>query len=292
MIPIVFFALSIAFYLLQNMANKEFGRRYGKGASAASLSQNGLCVAACALIMGLLGGASPIPAPFLLLALLFGICYLATVFFLMQAMSSGPLGDSTLMCNIGMFISALFGILAFGDSFTPGIAIGGLCMLAAVILSTPKSDQSRSGRWFAFALSSGLVNGITASVKSTAVRLGGDLDLKVFLFWGFLFASLGFLILTLILHDVRRTLVELTGSHPIGVPLCGLLAGLGTSLANLFQMLAVGQVSSAIVYPFTAGFLVVSLWLVSLLIYRETKARAANIIAVLLCVAAIILQNL
>ena len=162
----LFFCISIAFYLLQNLSNKEFGRRFGKGASAASILQNGMCVACSALVMGILGGAKTMPPFYLLLAVLFGISYLTTVFCLLQAFVTGPMGDSTLMCNTGMFISAVYGILVFSDKMNLGIGLAMLCMLAAVILSTPKSEKSRSMRWFAFALGSGLANGITASIKS------------------------------------------------------------------------------------------------------------------------------
>ena len=42
----------------------------------------------------------------------------------------------------------------------------------------------------------------------------------------------------------------------------------------------------------TSGILVVSLWLASLLIYKETAAKPRNIVSVILCVAAIVLANI
>ena len=57
-------------------------------------------------------------------------------------------------------------------------------------------------------------------------------------------------------------------------------------------MMALATVSSTIVYPFTAGFLVVALYLVSLCVYRETTLRVENVLTVLLCVAAILLAQL
>ncbi|MBQ7792110.1 MAG: hypothetical protein IJ367_01280, partial [Clostridia bacterium] len=74
--------------------------------------------------------------------------------------------------------------------------------------------------------------------------------------------------------------------------LCGIFAGVGTAGANLFQMKALITVPSTIVYPFTAGSLVVLLWLSSWLIYKEVKLRLKNIFALVLCVAAIVLISL
>ena len=169
----LFFVVSLLFYLLQNVSNKEYGRRFGKGTSSASVLQNGMCVCFSAAVMALPGGIGPMPLPFMLLAMLFGCFYLLTVFLLLRAFSFGSIGGSTLLCNIGMFISALYGVFVFRDDFTAGIGVGMACMFGAVILSIPKDKGSGGMKWFGFALASGISNGIVASVKSTAVRLSG-----------------------------------------------------------------------------------------------------------------------
>ena len=283
----LFFVVSLLFYLLQNVSNKEYGRRFGKGTSSASVLQNGMCVCFSAAVMALPGGIGPMPLPFMLLAMLFGCFYLLTVFLLLRAFSFGSIGGSTLLCNIGMFISALYGVFVFRDDFTAGIGVGMACMFGAVILSIPKDKGSGGMKWFGFALASGISNGIVASVKSTAVRLSGAPDMRVFLFWGFLMASLLFGILLLVRKPVRSAACEAFRQCPRGVLLCGFGAGVGTSLANLFQMLALKNVSSAVVSPFTAGFLVVILWMLS----REIRFRAVHALSVLLCVLAILSVN-
>ena len=75
------------------------------------------------------------------------------------------------MCNIGMFISAVYGIVRFGDDFTLYIGVGAILLLGAVILSTPNAKAEANGGfvWFAVALASGLSNGAVASVKREAV---------------------------------------------------------------------------------------------------------------------------
>ena len=90
------------------------------------------------------------------------------------------------MCNIGMFISAVYGIVRFGDDFTLYIGVGAILLLGAVILSTPNAKAEANGGfvWFAVALASGLSNGAVASVKREAVAAysGGS---QIFFFGDF-----------------------------------------------------------------------------------------------------------
>ena len=73
--------------------------------------------------------------------------------------------------------------------------------------------------------------------------------------------------------------------------LCGLFAGVGGVLANLFQMKSLVSIPSTVVYPLTSGLLVVILWLASVFIYKESRMRARNIAAVILCLFAILFSN-
>lgn len=289
----IYVGLSVAAYCLQNFANKAFGRRIAHRAPdsvTAALLQNGMAVLCCAVLLFCVGGGGVLPGMQMGLAAGFGLCYLLTVFLLLRAMTFGPLGGATLLCNIGMFISAGAGVVLFGDAFGLPIGLGMGCMLAAVILSMPRGTGASSGRrWFWYALGSGLMNGAVATLKRAAVQLGASP--RGFLAWGFLFAALLVGVFLAIQPGRRAEVVQTVRGAP-GLLLCGVLAGAGTAGGNLFQMMALTTVSSAIVYPFTAGFLVVALYLVSLCVYRETTLRVENVLTVLLCVAAILLAQL
>lgn len=287
----IFFTFSILMYLVQNISNKHFSLNAPNNSTGVSLVQNGICTLSSAIILILFNGIEFMSAGLTLLALLFGITYLSTIFLLIKAFTLGSMGNSTLLCNIGMFISAIYGIVKFKDDFSAFILIGGICMLLAVVMSVPRDNNPKScGKvWFMFALLSGVSNGVTASVKREAVALCPD-NPHTFLTWGFLFAAIiSFIILSA--NKVCRNQGRMVlGSKALIC--CGIGAGIGTAGANLFQMLAVKTVSSAIIFPFTAGFLVVSLWLLSLLVYKETKLKLRNILSVILCLMAIILINI
>ena len=290
-IIMIFLVLSILMYLVQNFSNKQFSQRNKNSSSDIALVQNGLCTLVSAITLAVCGGVRVLPPYEMLLAVLFGGLYLSVVFLLLKAFTCGSMGASTLLCNIGPFVSISYGIIRFGDEFTSFIAIGAVCLLGAVILATPKGDNDKEGgmKWFLLALSSGLVNGVTASAKREIVAVTDDV--RNFLVWGFLFAALIAFGILVFKKSGRNSVKNVFGKPSL--LLCGVGAGVGTAGANLFQMEAIFVgVSSAIVYPVTAGFLVASLWLMSLFVYKETTVRWQNILSVILCITAIVFINL
>ena len=286
-----FFILSVLSYLVQGFSNKKFSLRVRKSSLGTALSQNATACICSFFTLMLTGSIVALPQSVWLLAVLFGISFLATVFLLLCAFMHGTVGLSTLVCNIGTFFAVFYGVVRFDDAFTPFIAAGFVCMLFAVILSTPFGKNVEKGgvKWFLFALGSGVCNGIVASVKREAVGKISD-NIESFLAFGFLFAGVFAVLLAFCFKSTRTDAYEVIRTP--GVMIWGAFAGIGGVLANLFQMLALKTVPSTIVYPLTSGILVVTLWLASLLIYKEVKARVNNILAVIFCLLAIFFVNI
>lgn len=287
----IFFVLSILSYLVQDFSNKGYCLRVKKSSFGSSLVQNAICCFCSFFALLLTGSVGALPLSLLPLAVLFGISFLSTVFLLLCAFMHGTVGLSTLICNIGSFVAAFYGVVRFGDRFTVFIACGYVCMLAAVILCTPRTDRGEKGgmTWFLLALGSGISNGVVASVKREAVALAAD-DIQSFLAFGFLFAGVFASVFVLVSRQNRALACEVLRAPK--TVLCGVLAGAGGALANLFQMLSLKSVPSTVVYPLTAGLLVVILWLASVFVYRESRCKMRNVIAVVCCLLAILFSNL
>lgn len=287
----IFFVLSILMYFIQDFSNKQFCEYVENSSIGTALIQNSICCICASATLTVTGRVDSIKLEMLPMALFFGITYLGTVFLLLCAFMKGSMGISTLMCNIGMFIAAIYGIVRFKDGFTLFIALGFVCMLIAVILSTPTKEKGDRGgiKWFMLALGSGLCNGIVASVKREAVAIFGE-NTESFLAIAFLFAGLIAAAFAFAVKKNRGDAIAVI-RRPLAM-IFGVFAGIGTVLANLFQMRSLITVPSTVVYPMTSGILVVSLWLASLLIYKETKAKARNVIAVVMCVIAIVFVNI
>ena len=286
-----FFVLSILSYLMQNFSNKQFTNIVHDNSINVLVFQNGLCVLSASIMLFCVSDITVLPAFLMLLAAVFGAIYLTTVFLLLKAFSYGPMGNSTLLCNVGMFISAFYGILRFDDNFSVFIALGAILLFLAVILCTPKGNNQKKGGylWFLIAVLSGLSNGVVASVKREAVAINPN-GVQNFLFWGFLFAALFAFLILLLFRKNRRSVMPIFKQPRLW--LCGIFAGVGTAGGNCFQMMALKSVSSAIIYPLTSGVLVVSLWCASCFLYKETPLKKRNILAVICCVLAIVLVNI
>ncbi len=284
----IYFLFSIMMYLVQNFSNKQFGRNAEKSSDGISLVQNGICTFSAAVCLAVFGKAELMPVGMMLWAALFSVFYLLTVFLLLKAFQSGSMGNSTMLCNIGMFLSAVYGVIRFGDDFSLLIILGGLCFLGTVILSTPKKEKGEKNgvKWFLYALGSGVANGAVGALKRETVAIYGG-NIQNFLMWSFLFAAAIACILILVDKTKRTDAVIVLKKRSL--LLCGVFAGVGTAGANLFQMKALLTVPSTIVYPFTAGALVVLLWLASWLLYKEVKLKMRNVLSLILCVAAILL---
>ena len=287
----IFFVLSLMAYMLQNYSNKTFSLKFGR---AEAPIQNELCVVGAALVLLVAGYARSMPSIAFLFAAIYGLMYFLTIYFLLLAVSGGSLGMSTIICNMGNIFSALFGILFYADPFGVFTVIGSVCMVLAVILSAPVSDKKKpQGRaWFFFALLSASTNGVLGSFKIHVTRTMPELHSGTFLFWSFLFASVfGFVI---ILLEVMRGLPVRKCVARLGTKaLTGLGAGIGTALANLFFVLALASdVSSAILFPLNTGLLSVLLFLMSWLVFKDTKLTKRNVAALVICVLGAVFINI
>lgn len=287
----IFFVFSLMAYMLQNYSNKTFSLKFEK---AEAPIQNELCVIGATLVLLVAGYARSMPSIAFLFAALYGLMYFLTIYFLLLAVSGGSLGMSTIICNMGNIFSALFGILFYADPFGVFTVIGSVCMVLAVILSAPVSDKKKpQGRaWFFFALLSASTNGVLGSFKIHVTRTMPELHSGTFLFWSFLFASVfGFVI---ILLEVMRGLPVRTCVARLGTKaLTGLGAGIGTALANLFFFLALASdVSSAILFPLNTGLLSVLLFLMSWLVFKDTKLTKRNVAALVICVLGAVFINI
>ena len=289
----IFFVLSLAAYMLQNYSNKIFSLKFG---ARLTPLQNALCVIGAALVLLVAGYARPMPSIAFLYAGIYGIFYFMTVFFLLRAFSTGPLGLCNIICNMGNFLSVFFGILAFNDSFNLFTVIGSVFMILAIILSAPASNGAGKKKggyvWFIFAVGSAVCNGVLGSFKILVTKSLPEVASGTFLFWAFVSASIvGMLIIG---TEILRGLPIKECTARFGEKaLVGFGAGVGTAFGNLLFYLALASnISSAILFPLNAGSLALLCFLMSWLIFKDTKLTKRNVAALVVCILGIIFINI
>lgn len=289
------FAISVFCYVLQNLGNKEYGRRFGELKNATLFQNLMSCTTAFALFLVISAGGHD-GGPWYL-AFLYGTLNVLTSILLVKAMSFGSLVASAVLCNVGVFFSSLYGVLRFGDEITPLSACASVLMLTVVFLSLPKKadrgNKADGMRWFLLAGGSGLTNGVSAGLKRAVVAMDGTVRVQGFLCRGYLVATVLFLALLLGIGFFRdRTIRAGILVQPRRYLPFGVLAGSATAGAAFFQMRALAKLSSVIVYPLNAGLLIGILSLFSFLRYRDTKLNFRTVASIVLCVAGIALYSI
>ena len=287
----IYFLFSYLSYLLQNLSNKEFNRALNGGGTGALLVQNGGSALIAAVLFFVISDFEFLSLEIMLLAVAFGVFYLLTVFFLLKAFYLGTIGGSTLLCNTGMFLAAIYGVLIFKDAFTVFIAISIVLMFISVLLLTSKKQGEKrfTVKWLICGLLSGLFNSFVAFVKRAATAFYPD-NTPNFLTWGFLFAALTAFCMIICNKKAIKDGLEVFKKPKLVI--CNVLTGFGNAGGNCFQMMALKTVSSAIIFPLNSCAVSVTLWIVSFLFYKENKINFKNILAIVFCVVAIIMMNL
>lgn len=286
----IYFLFSYFSYLLQNLSNKEFNRALKNGGTGALLAQNGGSALVAAILFFIISDFELLSFKIMILAVAFGVFYLLTVFFLLKAFYLGTIGGSTLLCNTGMFLAAIYGVLIFKDTFTVFIAVSIVLMFISVLLLTSKKEGEKrfSIKWLICGLLSGLFNSFVAFVKRAATAFYPD-NTQNFLAWGFLFAALTAFCMIICNRKAIKDSVEVFKKPKLVI--CNVLTGFGNAGGNCFQMMALKTVSSAIIFPLNSCAISVTLWIISFLFYKENKINVKNVLAILFCVAAIVLIN-
>ncbi len=287
----VFFLLSYFSYIMQNFSNKAFNKKLETVTNGALLVQNGGGTLVATLVLFLIGNFEFLSPKIMLFAVFYGILYLLAIFFLLIAFTTGSVGGSSLLCNTGMFIAAIYGIIVFNDKFTLYIGISVVLMFLSIVFLTSnnKGEKRFNFRWLVFGLSSGVCNACLGIIKRIVVSQYPD-NIQNFLAWGYLFATITAFSFIVISKQRRKDSVVLLKKPKMLI--YSVFTGLGNAGGSGFQMKALLTVSSAIIYPLTSCLLSVSLWLASLLIYKETKLTLKNVLAIVFCVMAIILMNI
>lgn len=289
-----FLILSILLYSLQSISNKAFSRRFPSRLTGILLL-DALAMSLIVLIMTLLGGARMLPPKVMLLALLFSVVYILTIVTLQSALAAGPLGATILLNNIYMIFPVMASILFFGEVATVPRIIGIVCMVGVTVLSAPRDQKGGAGgpptslRWFILTCATTLGNGALTIIKRSLSWYSPETPAAAFSFWGFLFVAIQCWIIVSILCLRRQSFADWT-ADPKHLALCALGVGVATSGGTFFQLLALQTVAGIIVFPLTAGGILMVLWAWSLIVYKD-RIKPIGFVALALGLTGIVLLS-
>ncbi len=284
---------AIVCFILQNMANKEFSRRFNCQISGLALF-NAIALTFCAGAIALAGGAAvPLSGGALALAAVFAVNFVITVMLIVVSMSMGPMGATVLIINMSMMLPVTAGIVAWGESPTALKLIGIGCMILVLVLSAlgGKGDPKRGGiKWLLLTIITMICNGVLSiQQKLLSLWFPGD-SATSFSFTAFAIAALLCWALVLI-FKLRGADFGQWLSKRGQLTMCAAGVGLGTAGGNTFQLLALTQLPAIVAFPLVQGSVVLSLWVLSLIIYRD-KVTLAGVLSLIAGIAGIIMLSL
>jgi len=230
------------------------------------------------------GGFEPLV---LLYSLGFGLSFMGVFIFLHFALKCGPLSLTTLLLELSLVFTAIWGIIFWGTPLTV-FTIVGLCLIAlSLVFCIIKKDEKKINfKWFLFALGSCACNAAASIIMKTEQVQFNNLYGGQMMFFAFVFIVIGIGIFIL---SLRKT---------IQVPnlkntwIFAFLAGFVDLLLNIFViLLAKTTLSTAIIYPGIAiGTIVLNI--IYSLIFNKEKLSILQIIGIVIGVAAIVLLSL
>ena len=293
----LFAILAILSFALQNTCCKEYGNRYPNTVYAQSVMIF-VSLSVVAAIMAAMGGAQPLTPRGYLLALAFGVAFVVTLAGMTIAMNSGHMGITLLIQNSSLLIPTVFGVLVWHEKLTPLKVLGIALILALLGLSA--GDGVAAGnvknwnrkRWILVTAVAFLGDGVLSILQGMMARECATTSSVDFTFWTSVF-SVAVCALLIAFYRLRgqreRMIVDRRELAAFGGLCAGV--GLGTAGGNCFSILAPTQLPGVVFFPLRQGGLVLVMWVVGVLLYRE-KINRRGILMLAVGLLGLVLLNI
>lgn len=273
----LYFLLSSLSFTARNLVNKEYTRRFDSNKSNLFFNTIGLTVTA--VICALIGGLETPSALLLLLATLFGICFIATVYFLIVSYAKGPLGLVQLVYGMSSVVPICVGVFMFNEPMSWIKGLGLLCVLGVILLSWRDKEAKNSKSvyipakvWLPVTLLTTLLNGLLSAIQKMMVQWCPGTSTNVFNFWAFSIGALFGWIILLILH-LRGKRYDDVAKNPKAFTLIALGCGLFSSGGNILIMYALLTIPASVCNPALSTLNTIIIYLISLFYYKEGHSK-------------------
>lgn len=272
--------LGILAFALQNTCCKEYGNRY-PGTVYAQSAMTVLSLVVVVAIMAALGGAQALTPAGYLIAFAFGVFFVLTLTTMTLAMNSGHMGITLLIQNSSLMVPTIYGMIVWGEKINLFKGLGILFILALLVLSAG-DDTAAAGsmknwnrkRWLVLTGLAFFGDGVLGILQGMMSRASAETSSNTFTFWTSIFSIIVAGALYLFFR-MRGQGAKLTQDRKDAAVFGGLIAGIGVGTAggNSFSILALTQLSGLVFFPLRQGGLVLVMWLVGILLYKEKITR-------------------
>ena len=284
--------LAVLFFFFQNIANKEYGRRFDSGVKTL-LPFHVISHIAMILPLLILGISIKMPPLGLVYAFLYACAFLSAIMMLMKTLTLGPIGKTTLIVNLSMLLPMLLGVLFWEEKLNLFNIIGIPCVLLTLFLSVPakKGGEKASARWTVSVLITFLLDGCLSVIQKMFLRAVGNEYSVSFVLVSAVFGLMIALVLSLVFYCKDRKLSVPSGKSLIPFCVIAIVVGASTAIATMFNMMSLTLLSGVIVFPVRQGGLILLITLYGVIRYKD-KFDLKTLVMLLSGLLGIVLLNL
>lgn len=208
------------------------------------------------------------------LAVLFGAITAVQQVMTSAALSAGPFSYTSVIISMSTILTALSGLMFFGETVRPTQLVGIALMLGCLALSVKKEEddqKQKTLRWIGMSLLACLCSGGVGIMQKVHQSSTHRNELTMFLIVAFA-CSFVFSLVSMAVQKKRSA--DKQGAAASGVStwkLIGLFlaGGVGVALNNLINLYLSGVVASAVFFPIVNGGGLVLITVASLVLFRE-----------------------
>lgn len=283
----LFAILCIITFLIQNLCCKEYGRRFPESIAMQS-AMTAVSTLVIALIMLPISGLRLLQAGEWGIAIAFGFWFVVTLASMTLAMNYGHMGITLLIQNSSLIVPTLYSMLVWRERLTAIKAVGIACVLAMLALSSKGSGESadeairrRWNRrlWILFTLLAFTGDSLLSILQGSMAK--SDTSPATFTLWTSLCSTAFAAILFAVASRRNRAALPYLRRHARAFWLSCAAIGLSTAGGNCFSILALARLPGTVLYPLRQGALVLLMWVLGVLLYREKANRSGWLMLVL-----------
>lgn len=275
-ITALLFSISLAGNVIGNCLTNSFSKKIeGSKEKANTFSAIEFFVCVIAYFIILLNQSVSLYT--VVLGLLYGLATAFSKYYLIRALSIGPMHLTLLITTSSMLIPTLSGIF-FGEKFKVLKLLVALCLIFFVYLSFNKTKSEKfNKKWFLFCLIAFICSGTIGVLQKIHQNstYKGELG-------GFLFVSFVCAVMVSIGKNKGKLCLRTFGKFGIIV---AAICGLGTFAANIINLKLSGVIPSQLFFPLINGGSIIINSICSVVIFKEklNLRQAIGLIGGIVC---------
>lgn len=269
---LLLFVITMAANLTGSLVRSYYSKRVSQSHTGHHLL-NALTSLICGLTLIVLsGGDFQVSVYTVLMAILFGMISAGQQVTCSAALSLGPWSYTSVIISMSTVITALSGMMFFGETLRITQVFGIAMMIGCLVLSVKKSDDQKKKtlRWFMWCLCSCACSGGVGLMQKLHQNSDHRGELTMFLIIAFICSFLFSSVNLLIARRNAHAQPYFNSKPALWLLIVLFVAGgVGIALNNLINLYLSGVVDSAIFFPIVNGGGLILITIASLVFFRE-----------------------